>query len=82
MVSPINDSLATKGFIINTQNTTDFLMSKLGCLMSEEELDRIIREVISIHRRNYLENSEKPKSKLNAVKDVIERNMNRMHHEN
>lgn len=49
--------------------------------MTEEESDRIIREIISVHRQNYLENGERAKSKANAVKDIIERNMSRMRDE-
>ena len=49
--------------------------------MNDQDLDRIIREVVSLHRQNYFENGERARSKLAAVKDVIDRNMNRMQDE-
>lgn len=49
--------------------------------MKDEELDRIIREVVSLHRRNYQENGERARSKLSAVKDIIERNVSRLSNE-
>jgi len=50
--------------------------------MKDENLDRIIREVVSLHRQNYQENGERARSKLSAVKDIIERNLNRVSDEN
>ena len=50
--------------------------------MNEKELDRIIREVVSLHRKNFQENGERARSKLAAVKEVIERNINRIKDEN
>ena len=50
--------------------------------MKDEELDRIIREVVSLHRINYQENGERARSKLSAVKEIVERNVNRVSDEN
>ena len=46
--------------------------------MDEEDLDRLIREIISIHTKNYHENGVNAPSKVAAVKEVIERNIARM----
>ena len=46
--------------------------------MEDKELDKIIREVVSLHKKNFQENGERARSKLSAVKDVIERNMNKV----
>ena len=50
----------------------------LDMKMTEEELDRIIREVISLHTKNYHEHGINAPSKLAAVKEVIERNIARL----
>ena len=49
--------------------------------MEDQELDRIIREVVSLHKKNFQENGDRARSKLSAVKEVIERNMNRVRDE-
>jgi hypothetical protein len=54
----------------------------LGQLMDEIELDRIIREVVSVHTKNYHEHGVNAPSKLAAVKEVIERNIARITDEN
>lgn len=46
--------------------------------MTDHELDTIIREIISLHTKNYHENGINAPSKLAAVKDVIERNIARL----
>lgn len=46
--------------------------------MQDDELDKVIREVISLHTKNYHENGINAPSKLAAVKEVIERNIARM----
>ena len=43
--------------------------------MTEADLDRIIREVISLHTKNYHEHGINAPSKLAAVKVVIEQNI-------
>ena len=45
--------------------------------MNEDDLNRIIREIISLHRKNYLENGERARSKVSDVKSIIERHMGR-----
>ena len=46
--------------------------------MDEKDLDRVIREIISIHTKNFHENGVNAPSKLAAVKDVIERSIARL----
>lgn len=46
--------------------------------MDELELDRIIREVISLHTKNYHEHGVNAPSKLALVKEIVERNIARM----
>ncbi len=49
--------------------------------MKDDELDKIIREIVSLHRRNYQENGERARSKIAEVKQVVERQMNRVQDE-
>ena len=46
--------------------------------MDRDELDRIIREIISVHRLNYLENGDRARSKSASIKEIVEKNMNRL----
>lgn len=62
-----------RNFSINKNMSED-----RGKIMNDDDLDRIIREIVSLHRQNYFENGERARSKISAVKDVIDRNMNRM----
>ena len=46
--------------------------------MQDDELDKVIREVISLHTKNYHENGINAPSKLAAVKEVIEKTIARI----
>lgn len=50
--------------------------------MTDDELDKIIREIVSLHQRNYQENGERARSKLTEVKQAVERHINRVQDEN
>lgn len=50
--------------------------------MNEEDLNRIIREVVALHRANFNENGERARSKLTDVKKIIENHMGRISDEN
>ena len=43
--------------------------------ISDKELDRIIREIVSIHRPNFLEHGDRAKSKAKDIKEIINRNV-------
>lgn len=46
--------------------------------MKDEDLNRIIREIVALHRNNFNENGERARSKLNDVKKIIEQHMVRI----
>lgn len=50
--------------------------------VKDDDLDKIIREIVSLHRRNYQENGERARSKLADVKQVIERHASKVQNEN
>lgn len=50
--------------------------------MNEEDLNRIIREVVALHRANFNDNGERARSKLADVKKIIEHHMGRISNEN
>jgi hypothetical protein len=50
--------------------------------MNEDDLNRIIREVVALHRANFNENGERARSKLSDVKRIIENHMSRVGDEN
>lgn len=50
--------------------------------MKEEDLNRIIREIVALHRNNLNENGERARSKLNDVKKIIEQHLVRVIDEN
>lgn len=47
-------------------------------VMNDEDLNRIIREVVALHRANFNENGERARSKLTDVKKIIENHMGRI----
>jgi hypothetical protein len=50
--------------------------------VKNDQLDKIIREIVSLHQRNYQENGERARSKIAEVKQVVERHINRVQDEN
>lgn len=45
--------------------------------MNEEDLNRIIREVVALHRSNLNDSGERARSRLADVKKIIEHHMGR-----
>lgn len=50
--------------------------------MTDSDLNKIIREVVALHRNNFNENGERARSKLSAVKEIIEKHISRISNEN